>query len=268
MLPIPSSFSIVSQPSIGNADGALLLVHDVVAGEILLALAQLDAQLRLALVSLDSTSSPISSCRNDLARPRIFIRRLVRRPGDNQRRPRLVDQDRVHFVHDGVVVPALHAIFYLELHVVAQVVEAELVVGSVSDVRGVSGPALAVVQVVNDHAHRQPQKLVDLAHPLGVALGQVVVHRHHVHAVPGQRIQIAGQRGHQRLAFAGLHLGDLALVQHHAADQLHVEVAHLHRAPARLAHHRKGLGQNLVQRLPLGSRLRLSLFLPGPRSPR
>jgi hypothetical protein len=41
-----------------------------------------------------------------------------------------------------------------------------------------------------------------------------------------------------------------ALVQHHAADQLHVEVAHLHRAPARLAHHRKGLGQNLVQRRP------------------
>ena len=69
----------------------------------------------------------------------------------------------------------------------------------------------------------------------------------------GQRIQVAGQRGHQRLAFAGLHLGDLALVQHHAADQLHVEVAHLHGAPAGLAHHRKGLGQNLVQRLLLGA---------------
>ncbi len=112
--------------------------------------------------------------------------------------------------------------------------------------------ALVVVQVVNDHAHRQPQELVDLAHPLGVALGQVVVHRHHVHAVAGQRIQIAGQRRHQRLAFAGLHLGDLALVQHHAADQLHVEVAHLHGAPARLAHHRERLGQNLVQRFLFG----------------
>ena len=112
----------------------------------------------------------------------------------------------------------------------------------------VRGAALVVVQVVNDHADRQPQKLVDLAHPLGVALGQVVVHRDHVHAVAGQRIQIAGQRGHQRFAFAGLHLGNLALVQHHAADQLHVEVPHLHRAPARLAHHRKRLGQNLVQR--------------------
>ena len=189
--------------------------------------------------------------RNDLAHPRVLVRGLVGRPGDDQRRPRLVDQDRVHFVDDGVVVPALHAILDLELHVVAQVVEAELVVGSVSDVGAVGGPALVVVQVVDDHAHRQPQELVDLAHPLGVALGQVVVHRDHVDPVPGQSVQVAGQRGHQRLALAGLHLGDLALVQHHAADQLHVEVAHLHRAPARLAHHRKGLGKNLVQRLPL-----------------
>ena len=108
---------------------------------------------------------------------------------------------------------------------------------------------LVVVQIVHDHAHRQPEELVDLPHPLGVAFGQIIVHRHHVHAMPGQRVQIARQRRHQRLAFAGLHLGDLARVQHHAADQLHVEVPHVHGAPSRLAHHRKRLGQNLVKRL-------------------
>ena len=32
-------------------------------------------------------------------------------------------------------------------------------------------------------ADLQPQELVHLAHPLGVAAGQVVVHRHHVHAL-------------------------------------------------------------------------------------
>jgi hypothetical protein len=36
-------------------------------------------------------------------------------------------------------------------------------------------------------------------------------------------------------------------VQHHAADQLHVEVAHLHRAPAGLANDGKGLRQDLVE---------------------
>ena len=93
-----------------------------------------------------------------------------------------------------------------------------------------------------------PERLVDRAHPFGVAAGQVVVDGHHVNALAprlasgasgpgcdGQRVQHHRQRRRQRLALAGLHLGDLALVQRHAADQLDVEVAHPHRALAGLA---------------------------------
>ena len=119
---------------------------------------------------------------------------------------------------------------------------------------------------MDDHAHRQPQELVDLAHPLGIALGQVVVDRDHVHAVASQGVQVAGQGGHQRLALAGLHFRDFALVQHHAADQLYVEVTHLDRAPAGLAHHCEDLGKNLVQGLALGRLHRLGVsdsFEPG-----
>ena len=65
----------------------------------------------------------------------------------------------------------------------------------------------------------------------------------------GQRVQVGRQRRHQRLALAGAHLGDLAVVQHHAADQLHVEMAHAERALARFAHHREGFRQQLVERL-------------------
>jgi hypothetical protein len=46
-----------------------------------------------------------------------------------------------------------------------------------------------------------------------------------MHALAGERVEIDRQRRDQRLAFAGLHLGDRCLqVQHHAADQLHVEM--------------------------------------------
>ena len=81
---------------------------------------------------------------------------------------------------------------------------------------------------------RQPEEIVDLAHPFGVALGEVVVHRHHVHAAPGERVEIDRQRRHQRLAFAGLHFGNASLVQDHAADELHVEVPLTERALGRL----------------------------------
>ena len=137
----------------------------------------------------------------------------------------------------------------VELHVVAQVVEAELVVGAVGDVGGVGFAALLVVQIVHDDADGQAEEAVELAHPLGVAFGQVVVDGDDVHAAPAERVQINRQGGDQRLAFTGLHFGDLALVQHHAADQLHIEVAHVQHAAAGLADHGEGLDQKVVQRL-------------------
>ena len=90
-----------------------------------------------------------------------------------------------------------------------------------------------------------------LAHPLGVAPGQVVVHRDHVHAAAGEGIEVSGQGGHEGLALACLHLGNLAVVQHHAADQLNIEVAHAEHALAGLAHHGEGLGQQLIEELAL-----------------
>ena len=148
----------------------------------------------------------------------------------------------------GVVQAARHAVGDLVDHVVAQVVEAELVVGAVGDVGGVGGLLLLAAHAGHVDAHRQAEEVVQPAHPLGVAPRQVVVDGDHVHALAAERVQVHRQRGHQRLAFAGAHLGDLALVQRDAADQLHVEVAHLQRALAGLAHHRKGFGQQLVER--------------------
>ena len=161
----------------------------------------------------------------------------------------------VDLVDDRIDVPALDHVLHAVLHVVAQVVEAELVVGGVGDVAVVGLLALLVVEPVHDHADREAEELVDLPHPLGVALGQVVVDRHHVHAAAGERVEIDRQGRHQRLAFAGLHLGDAALVQDHAADQLHVEMPLPDGALAGLAHGGERLDQDVVERGPVGDLL-------------
>ena len=62
-----------------------------------------------------------------------------------------------------------------------------------------------------------------------------------------QTASVAGQR----LALAGLHLGDVAAVEDHAADQLDVEMAHAHRAPAGLADDREALAEHVVEVLSL-----------------
>ena len=252
MLPMPSSFLDRDPALVGDADGAVLLVDDEVAGKVLFAFAELDAQLLLPLVIECFDLFAHFELGNDLADARVLVGGLVGGAGDDERGAGFVDEDGVHFVDDGVVVAALHAILEVELHVVAQVVEAELVVGAVGDVGSVGGAALVVVEVVDDDADGEAEELVDLAHPLGVALGQVVVDGDDVDAVAGEGVEIAGEGGDEGFAFAGLHLGDLALVEDHAADELHVEVAHLHGAPAGLADDGEGLGKNLVEGGALG----------------
>ena len=112
---------------------------------------------------------------------------------NDERRARLVDQDRVHLVDDRKIMPLqllgpaaeLHHLLDGVFHIVAQVIEAELVVRPVGDVAAIGLAALIVVEIVQDAAHGQSQEPVDLPHPFGVALGQIVVHGDDVHAAAG-----------------------------------------------------------------------------------
>src|SRR6185312_12095792 len=167
---------------------------------------------------------------------------------DDERRARLVDEDRVDLVDDGVVQLALHVALDRVLHIVAQVIEAELVVRAVGDVAAVRQLLLAIRLPVDDGADAHPEELVDAAHPLGVATGEVVVDGDEVDAAPFERVQIERRGGDERLAFAGLHFRDGAAVQDHAADELHVVVAHAEDAAAGLAYRRERLFHDVVER--------------------
>jgi hypothetical protein len=145
------------------------------------------------------------------------------------------------------VVAALNAPVGARDHVVAQVVEAEFRIGAVGDVRLVGGHLVVEAHAVLDQAHVHAQEAVDVGHPLAVALGQVVVDGDDMDVLAAERVEVAGERGHERLAFAGLHFGDLAVVQGHTADELHVEVAQADRATGRLAHGGEGFGQEFVE---------------------
>src|ERR1035441_1743320 len=56
----------------------------------------------------------------------------------------------------------------------------------------------------------------------------------------------------QRLAFTGAHLGDFAVVEDDAADQLHVEVAHVEEAAPGLVDHAERLDKQIVEGRALG----------------
>ena len=177
----------------------------------------------------------------------ILVSRFLAGARDDQWRTGLIDKDRIDFIDDGVVMSALHAVFKVELHVVAQIIEAELIVGAVCDVGGVCGAAFFIIEIMHDHTDGQAEKTIELAHPFRVAFGQIVVDRNHVHTAAAKGIEIDRQCGNQGFAFAGLHFGDSTLVQHHATDQLHIEVTHVEHAASGFAHHGESFGKNFVE---------------------
>src|SRR6266540_3569496 len=223
---------------LARRDGLELLVVDVVgaAGERVLAL-----QERVRLRALELL--------HDAGEVVVGLRCGLRLAGDDQRRTRLVDQDRVDLVHDRVAVAALHELVERDRHVVAEVVEAELGVRPVRDVAGVGLLALGERHHVLDEADAHAELLVDRARPLGVALGKVVVHRDEVDALPLERVQVERLDRDEGLALTGLHLGDVAFVERDPAHQLHVEEADADRALERLADGRVALEEELLERL-------------------
>ena len=186
---------------------------------------------------------------------------VVGRAGNDQRRARFVDQDRIDLVDDREIERPLDHLLARIFHIVAQVIEAELVVRAVGDVRPVGVAPLLVGEVGDDHPDRHAEEAVDLAHPVGVAAGEIVVDGDDVDALALERVQIDGERRDQGLALAGLHLGDFAAVERDAADQLDVIMALAERPDGRFAHGRERFGEKIVELGAVGQALAEDLGL-------
>ena len=216
-----------------------LLIHDVVG-------IQLGIFLLLGVGLHDGEALQLTD--EDL-RHVIHLGGLIALTGDDEGGAGLVDQDGVHLVHDGEVMLALHQLVGVDGHIVAEIVKAHLVVGTVSHVGEICLLTLGLIHIVDNETHLEAEETMDFTHPLAIALGKVVVDGDDMDTFAAQCVKVGGESGHQRLTFTGLHLGDAALVQDDAADELHGVGAHAQHAVRCLADGGKCLGQNVVQRL-------------------
>ncbi len=182
-----------------------------------------------------------------LVRDPVKIRRFVALTGNDQRRSRFIDEDRVDLVDDRVVQIPLRQLILVDHHVVAQIIETEFVVGAVCNIRLISRFSGLVGNSVDHAADRQSQECIDLSHPFRVTLCQIVVDRNDMHAFSLECVQISRQSRDQGLAFTGFHFGDPALMQNDAADDLHAEMLHADASPCRFPADRESFRQNVVQ---------------------
>ena len=222
----------------GQSSGLALFFHDVVV-------VLLHVLVKFLVVGLsDHVAVQVLG---ELVGHLIQLGGLFAAAGDDEWGTGFVDEDGVHFVHDGEGQVALDGVPVVDGHVVTEVVEADLVVGAVGDVGVISGLALCLGQAVDDQTDGQTQEPVDLAHPLGVTLCQVVVDGDDVDAFAGEGVEVGGQGGHQGLTFTGLHFGDTALMEDDAADELDAIGTEAQDTICRFPTGGEGFGEDVVQ---------------------
>ena len=218
--------------------GLELLVECVVAVRVGAAVDLRRRHVRLALELPDHAGEVV-----------VRLRRRLRLTGDDERRARLVDEDRVDLVDDRVEVALLDRALERHGHVVAEIVEAELGVRPVRDVALVHRAALVERHEVLDGADGGAERFVHRPRPLRVALGEVVVDGDEVDVVPRERVEIQRLHRGERLALTRLLLCDVALVENDARHELDVEEADAVGAPECFAHGGVRLEEHLLQRL-------------------
>ena len=158
---------------------------------------------------------------------------------------------------------ALSHLGELVLHIVAEIVEAELIVGAICDVSGIGAAAFVVVEAMHDDPGRDAEEMIDAAHPFGVAAGEIIVDGDDMHALAGEGVEIGGERRDKGLAFAGAHLGDRALMQNHPANELNIEMPLAEGAARRFPYRCESRHEQIVKALAGGEVLPERLGSPG-----
>ena len=123
---------------------------------------------------------------------------------------------------------ALHEIERRGGHVITQVVKTELVIRTESDIAGIGLAALVRIgTVLIDTIDGEAKEHIDRTIPLRVTLGQVIVDGDYMHTFVGEGVEVYREGCHKGLTFTRCHLGDLTLVQYHAAEELDIVMDHI-----------------------------------------
>ena len=75
-------------------------------------------------------------------------------------------------------------------HVVAEVIETQLVISYIGDVTGISCLPLLASHAVEDDSDAQAEEAMNLPHPLRVTLGQIVVDRDNLDSLSVKGVQV------------------------------------------------------------------------------
>ena len=165
--------------------------------------------------------------RNDAIDAIIFIRRFLRRTGNNQGRSGLINKNAVHLVDDGKIEIPLHIIRQIVFHIVAKIIKTKFIIRPVGHIMAISLGPFPIIEAMDNDTHLQSQKAIDLPHPGRITFCQIIIDGNDMDPLSRKRIEINRKCGHQGFTFPCFHLGNFSFMKDHTPNQLNIKMPHV-----------------------------------------
>ena len=220
---------------------AVLFIDHIIAG-----LLSSIAGQRIQLADLTRTGAALQLLHQVITLP-VKLQSRAFHTRNNQRRPGLVDQYRIDFVHDRIKKTPLHAALLIHYHVITQIVESQFIVRHIRDIAGICLLTAQRVHPLQNHAHRYTEKPMNPSDIHRITVGQIIINSHNMHAAARQTHQIRRKSCHKGLTLASLHLSNMPLVKGNTAQNLNVIRIQSDRTISCFPDRCKRLRQQLIQ---------------------
>ena len=100
---------------------------------------------------------------------------------------------------------------------------------------------------MDDKSDCHSEITVDLTHPFGVTLCEIIVYRDYMNAFACQRVEVHRHRSYEGLTFTCLHLCDSSLMQDDTADDLNFVRLHAENSLRSLSYSSKCFRKDIVK---------------------
>ncbi len=126
------------------------------------------------------------------------------------------------------MVLALNQLFLFNYHVITEVIEAEFVISSVSNVFAIGfSSAFRIWFVIVNTGNFQPVEIEDWFVPFGITFCKIVVNGDNMNTTFCKCIQVSREDSYQSFTFTGFHFCDLTLMKCNGTNQLYIIRNHI-----------------------------------------
>ena len=172
--------------------------------------------------------------------------RFLALSGNDKWCPSLIDQYGIDLIDQCIVQPSLHKLFFINNHVISQIIKSEFIICHICDVTIICGTSLIIIHAVQYHTYSQSEEFMYLSHPFCITFCQIIIDSYNMYAFSFQCIQIRRQSCDQCLTFTGFHLCNTSLMQDNSTDDLYAVMLHSQHTACRFSHYCISLRENII----------------------